>query len=81
MIQPTQEQVDRMAWKLSEAESSDELRGSARYVLGLLFHVTVALSGLLQDTQHLNHANCRKGPCPVKEARVALAALKEAGIE
>lgn len=32
-----------------------------------------ALRGLLNDTQHARHDDCHDGPCPVREARDALA--------
>ena len=32
-----------------------------------------ALKNLLEDTQHKEHADCDSGPCPVREARAALA--------
>lgn len=31
-----------------------------------------ALAGLLDDTQHAQHADCEDGPCPVRDAREAL---------
>ena len=34
-----------------------------------------ALRGLLNDTQHASHDDCDDGPCPVREAREALAKL------
>jgi len=35
-----------------------------------------ALRDLLNDTQHKEHANCKDGPCPVREARTALASMR-----
>lgn len=32
-----------------------------------------ALKGLLDDTQHVSHVDCDEGPCPVRDAREALA--------
>lgn len=32
-----------------------------------------ALKGLLDDTQHVSHFDCDEGPCPVRDAREALA--------
>ena len=32
-----------------------------------------ALKNLLEDTQHAEHEDCNDGPCPVREARAALA--------
>ena len=37
-----------------------------------------ALARLLDDTQHAEHPDCEDGYCPVKDARSALAALREA---
>ena len=36
-----------------------------------------ALKNLLEDTQHAEHDDCDDGPCPVREARAALARAKE----
>lgn len=37
-----------------------------------------ALKALLEDTQHADHPDCESGPCPVRDARAAIAKV-EAG--
>jgi hypothetical protein len=43
----------------------------------LLRQAAEALQHLLDDTQHKTHPDCEEGPCPVREARVVAAALRQ----
>lgn len=59
-------QDDRYAKEIAERESN-------KYVLAAAPDLYEALKNLLEDTQHKEHADCDSGPCPVREARAALA--------
>ena len=44
--------------------------------------LVLAMQALLDDTQHANHPDCEGGPCPVREARQAIARFDpEAALE
>lgn len=43
----------------------------------LIGELVEALENLLDDTQHVEHADCEEGPCCVREARAVLSKAKE----
>lgn len=51
---------------------ADQMHANARLIAAAP-ELLEALQNLLNDTQHKEHQDCDDGPCPVREARAAIA--------
>lgn len=57
-------------------DQNTELDAACVRLEALNAELVEALRNLLEDTQHAEHEDCDEGPCPVRQARAALAKVK-----